>query len=105
MPSLQTLVADLRNRSVVGIGKRPPEGRPCFDDVISGTCRIKHMYANMNAALSGSNRLDCLEAGQSPDFNGTYIFNERDFTDIRVFAPAGPCGDSTYGVWAVAPTA
>ena len=73
MPSIQTLVADLQNRTIVGIGAKPPSNVTNLESEISQTCRVRYAFVHMNATISQGNRLSCAEAQVSANFNGSYL--------------------------------
>lgn len=73
MPSIQNLVPDLANRTIVGIGAKPPSNEENRSASLSGTCLIDYSSVNMKASISASNRLQCQSARDSADFNGNYL--------------------------------
>ncbi len=82
MPSIQALVADLHNRSIVGIGAKPGSHLTNLASEISETCRVMYSFVHMNATLSGGNRLSCGEAQVSANFNGSYLHFKDNWSTI-----------------------
>jgi hypothetical protein len=78
MPSIQNLVADLDNGSIVGMAGRPSSDLTTGSAPLSGTCLVNYNYVNMKASLTPGNRLQC-EPASSIDINGTYL-HYRDYT-------------------------
>jgi hypothetical protein len=82
MPSIQTLVADLNNGSIVGIGAKPMSNETNLSNTLSDTCRVKNLFVHMKASISATNRLACAGAAASHDFNGSYIHFQDDWSTV-----------------------
>lgn len=82
MPSIATLVADLNNGSIVGVGAMPDSNVTSMDKTISDTCRVKYNFVHMNASISGTNRLNCAGAATSMGFNGSYLFFQDEWSTV-----------------------
>jgi hypothetical protein len=81
MPSIQNLVPDLANGSIIGLAGRPDTRFTTNHAPVSETCRVKYLYANAKFSLSPSNRLVC-ETANSIDINGSYLHFEDDFSTV-----------------------
>jgi hypothetical protein len=82
MPSIQTLVADLNNGSIPGIGGKPASNATNVESVLSGTCRVKNSFVHVIASLSGAGKLSCQAAATSPNFNAGYVHFEDDWSTV-----------------------
>ena len=73
MPSIATIIADLMNDGVTGIGAKPPSNDENVHSKISDANRIKHSAVHIKASISPTNRLTMASAMMSLDFNGNYV--------------------------------
>lgn len=84
MPSINTLVADLSNGSIVGVGAKPPSNVTTGSGTISGTHLMTYLYTDMAATITPSNRLSCPSADTNPA-NGRYLhFKDSHATVAKV---------------------
>lgn len=73
MPSVDTIIADLTNGIITGIGQKPDSGHENARSVISATHQLTHSAVHIKAAISATNRLTLASARNSSDFNGNYV--------------------------------
>ncbi|HEY1930996.1 MAG TPA: hypothetical protein VGG99_03205 [Acetobacteraceae bacterium] len=82
MPSIQNLVADLNNGSIVGVGASPSSDDENMFRVISATDKVKYSFVHMKASISGTNKLVMASALRSIDFNGSYLHYDASWSTI-----------------------
>jgi hypothetical protein len=82
MPSIQNLVADLNNGSIVGVGGSPSSDQENLFRAISGTNCVKYSFVHMKASVSDANTLRMASAYSSLDFNGSYLHYDAAWTTI-----------------------
>lgn len=82
MPSIASVVADLRNGSIIGVGTMPEMNYTRHEKTISDICRVKYNSVHMNASISPTNRLECVGAATSLSFNGNYLFFQDDWSTV-----------------------
>ena len=82
MPSIQNLVADLNNGSIVGVGASPSSDLENNFRVISDTHKVKYSFVHMKASISGTNKLIMAAAMMSIDFNGSYLHYDAAWSTI-----------------------
>ena len=111
MPSIQTLVADLDNGSVTGIGLKPDSNQTNIAKTISDTCRVKYKFVHMKASISGTNRLSCQSARDSVNFDGSYIHFQDAWSTVgnmdinRTIVASGNFSGCAYKIYRSAPGA
>lgn len=109
MPSIQTLVADLNNGSILGVGAKPDAAVTNLESVISDALKVKHKFVHMNATISGASRLSCAAAATSISFNGSYVHFEDGWSTIgnmdinRLIVASGNFSGCTYKIYRSAP--
>jgi len=82
MPSIQNLVADLNNGSIVGVGASPSSDAETMFRTISATDAVKYSFVHMKAAISAANKLTMASALMSLDFNGSYLHYDAAWSTI-----------------------
>ena len=82
MPSIQTLVADLNNGSIVGVAAAPDSADENMFRTISAPHAVKYSFVHMKATITAGNRLNMVSALRSIDFNGAYLHYDAAFSTI-----------------------
>lgn len=82
MPSIQNLVPDLANGSIIGIGAKPDSHLENRSSSLSQTCLIDYSSVHIKALITPTNRLSCQAARDSIDFNGNYLHYKDGKTTI-----------------------
>jgi len=82
MPSIQNLVADLNNGSIVGVGASPSSDDENMFRAISAPHQVKYSFVHMKATISGTNKLTMASALSSIDFNGSYLHYDAAWSTI-----------------------
>ena len=72
MPSIDTLVADLRNGTVNAFGSKPA-GETSKEGIIDQTHKVTYRFVYMNASLNGT-RLNCNAAEKAKPSNGSFLY-------------------------------
>lgn len=109
MPSIQNLVADLNNGSIVGLGASPSSDDENMFRVISQPQAVKYSFVHMKASISATNRLAMASALNSIDFNGSYLHYDAAWSTIanmdvnRRIVASGNFSGCMYKVYKVSP--
>ncbi|MSP02880.1 MAG: hypothetical protein EXR07_17810 [Acetobacteraceae bacterium] len=109
MPSIQNLVADLNNGSIVGVGASPSSDAENMFRAISAPHAVKYSFVHMKAAISAANKLTMASALASIDFNGSYLHYDAAWSTIanmdvnRRIVASGNFSGCIFKVYMVSP--